>query len=270
MQKISININKWIYTELLETKDIVEQNLKNYRFDEAARNIYKFVWHSYCDWYLELSKTILYSKNQKAIKEVKAVSSYIFKQILIIMHPFIPFITEKIWLRNKLDNSRKSFLMLSNWPKGKFNKDKNYKEVEKMINIISEIRSFKNELNISPGSFIDISIESINNKNKIFFKENNDVLKKLGRINNIHNKDQIRPSASLVISGDVFKLYFDQSIDLNLIKDNLLEKQNKISNDLKISSEKIYKEKPSYKMTVLKLRINFFSSSNIIWSSKSF
>jgi len=239
LQKISININKWIYTELLETKDIVEQNLKNYRFDEAARNIYKFVWHSYCDWYLELSKTILYSKNQKAIKEVKAVSSYIFKQILIIMHPFIPFITEKIWLRNKLDNSRKSFLMLSNWPKGKFNKDKNYKEVEKMINIISEIRSFKNELNISPGSFIDISIESINNKNKIFFKENNDVLKKLGRINNIHNKDQIRPSASLVISGDVFKLYFDQSIDLNLIKDNLLEKQNKISNDLKISSEKL-------------------------------
>ena len=87
------------------------------------------------------------------------------------MHPFIPFITEKIWLKNKLDNSRKSFLMLTNWPKGKFNKNKNYKEVEKMINIISEIRSFKNELNISPGSFIDISIERINNKNKIFFKK---------------------------------------------------------------------------------------------------
>ena len=247
LQKITININKWIYTELIETKDIVEQNLKNYRFDEAARNIYKFVWHSYCDWYLELSKTILYSKNQKAIKEVKAVSCYIFKQILIIMHPFIPFITEKIWLKNKLDNSKKSFLMLANWPKGKFNKDKNYKEVEKMISIISEIRSFKNELNISPGSFIDISIERINNNNKNFFKENNDVLKKLGRINNIYNKDQSKQSASLVISGNVFKLYFDKSIDLNLIKKNLVEKHKKASDDLKISSEKLANSSFIYK-----------------------
>jgi valyl-tRNA synthetase len=52
--KISININKWIYTEFIETKNIVEKNIKDYRFDEAARNAYKFVWNSYCDWYLEL------------------------------------------------------------------------------------------------------------------------------------------------------------------------------------------------------------------------
>ena len=169
LPKLTININKWIYAELLEVKNTVEQNLKDYRFDEASRNAYKFVWHSYCDWYVELSKTILNSKNQKDIKEVRVVSSYIFKQILILMHPFIPFITEEIWLKNKLDNSKKNFLMLANWPKGKSKKDKNFKEVKKMINIISEIRSFKNELNISPGSFIDISVEKINNKS--FFKK---------------------------------------------------------------------------------------------------
>ena len=78
--------------------------------------------------------TIFYSKDQKAIKEVREVSSYIFKQILIIMHPFIPFVTEEIWLKNKLDNSKKNFLMLTNWPKGKSKKDKNFKEVEKIIN----------------------------------------------------------------------------------------------------------------------------------------
>ena len=55
-------------------KNIVEKNIKDYRFDEAARNVYQFVWHSYCDWYVELSKTILNSKNQKDIKEVKIVS----------------------------------------------------------------------------------------------------------------------------------------------------------------------------------------------------
>ena len=183
--KITININRWIYADFLTTKNTVEQNIKDYRFDEAARNAYQFVWHSYCDWYLEFSKTILYSNDKKAIKEIRNVSSYIFKQILILMHPFIPFVTEKIWLKNKLDNSGKNYLMLANWISGKPKKDKYSKEVEKIINIITEIRSFKNELNVSPGSFIDISIEKIKSNNKYFFKKNSVVLKKLGRINSI-------------------------------------------------------------------------------------
>ena len=235
--KISININKWIYGELIETKNIVEKNIKDYRFDEAARNVYQFVWHSYCDWYVELSKTILYSKDQKAIKEVREVSSYIFKQILILIHPFIPFVTEEIWLKNKLDNSKKNFLMLANWPKGKPKKDKNFKEVKKMINMISEIRSFKNELNLSPGSFIDISIEKV--KNKSFFKENDIILKRLGRINNFYNKNINKPAATFVISGDLLKIYFDQTIDLNLIKENLIKRQNKCEEELNKVSQRL-------------------------------
>ena len=235
--KILININKWIYGELIETKNIVEKNIKDYRFDEAARNVYQFVWHSYCDWYVELSKTILYSKDQKAIKEVREVSSYIFKQILILLHPFIPFVTEEIWLKNKLDNSKKIFLMLTNWPKGKSKKDKNFKEVKKMINMISEIRSFKNELKVSPGSFIDISIEKV--KNKSFFKENDIILKRLGRINNFYNKNINKPAATFVISGDLFKIYFDQTIDLNLIKENLVKRQNRCEEELNKVSQRL-------------------------------
>ena len=237
--KISININKWIYRELIDTKNLVEKNIKDYRFDEASRNIYKFVWNSYCDWYLELSKTIFYSKDKKAIKEVRAVSSYVFKQILILLHPFIPFITEEIWLKNKLDNSKKNFLMFANWPSDKLNKDKNLREVERIISIITEIRSFKNELNVSPGSFIDISIEKINKKNKKFFVNNNIVLKRLGRINNFLDKDKNIPSATLIIEGDMFKLYFDQSVDLNLVKENLTKKQSKYQEDLNKISQRL-------------------------------
>ena len=237
--KISININKWIYRELIDTKNLVEKNIKDYRFDEASRNTYKFVWNSYCDWYLELSKTIFYSKDKKAIKEVRAVSSYVFKQILILLHPFIPFITEEIWLKNKLDNSKKNFLMFANWPSDKLNKDKNLREVERIISIITEIRSFKNELNVSPGSFIDVSIEKINKKNKKFFVNNNIVLKRLGRINNFLDKDKNIPSATLIIEGDIFKLYFDQSIDLNLIKENLIKKQSKYQEDLNKISQRL-------------------------------
>ena len=237
LPKIKININKWVYSELLETKKIVEKNIKSYRFDEAARNAYQFVWHSFCDWYLELSKTILYSNNKKDIKEIREVSGFIFKEILVLMHPFIPFVTEEIWLKNKLDNSGKNYLMFSNWISGKAKKDKDFKEVEKVINIISQIRSFKNELNVSPGSFIDISLGKINKKKQIFFKDNEIVLKKLGRINNFFNKDVNKPSATLVISGDLFKLYFEENVDLNLIKENLISKQRKNETEMdKISS----------------------------------
>ena len=237
--KISININKWIYRELIDTKNLIEKNIKDYRFDEASRNAYKFVWNSYCDWYLELSKTIFYSKDKKAIKEVRAVSSYVFKQILILLHPFIPFITEEIWLKNKLDNSKKNFLMFANWPSDQLNKNKNLREVERIISIITEIRSFKNELNVSPGSFIDISIEKINKKNMKFFVNNNIVLKRLGRINNFLDKDKNIPSATLIIEGDMFKLYFDLSVDLNIIKDNLIKKQSKYQEDLNKISQRL-------------------------------
>ena len=229
--KAKININKWIYSELLKTKHIVENNIKDYRFDEASRNIYQFVWHSYCDWYLELSKTILNSNNKKDIKETKEIASYVFKEILVLLHPFIPFITEEIWLKNKLDNTNKDFLMYSNWVPEKPKKLK-FTDVESIIEFITEIRSFKNELSISPGSYVDISLSGIGKKSKSFFHKNDVVIKRLGRIAKFIDKDQNKPSASLVIKGSVFKLYFEQSVDLNLIKENLLSKKAKYQGEM--------------------------------------
>ena len=225
--KISININSWIYSELIKTKSKVKKNLKEYRFDEAAKCVYQFVWHSYCDWYLELSKTILFTSKDKSKKEVKEVSSYIFKQILILMHPFIPFITEEIWQKNKFDSSKKFFLMHTNWLSEKLKKNTKSNDVERIINIISKIRSFKNELNVNPGSFIDLSLENIKAKDRLFFNNNDTFLKKLGRINSFLPKDKKEPSATIIINGDIFKIFFDQNVDLNLIKENLLKKKSK-------------------------------------------
>ena len=104
---------------------------------------------------------------------------------MIYLHPFIPFVTEEIWLKNKFDNDGSDYLMLKNWLSGETNKDSSTEQVENIINIISEIRSFKNELNVSPGSFIDVSISNINKNQKDFINTNEIILKKLGRINNI-------------------------------------------------------------------------------------
>ena len=236
---LTININKWIYSELLEAKDKIEKNLKDYRFDEAAKNAYQFAWHSYCDWYLELSKTILFSEEEIVKDEVRKVSAYIFKQILILLHPFIPFITEEIWLKNKFDNSGKDFLMLANWPIGNLDKDSSTNQVEKIISIISELRSFKNELSVSPGSFIDISIEGISKNEQSFFIENETILKKLGRISNLIDKDLTKPAATLVVSGDMFKIYFAEDVDLELIKESLTTRQNKYQEEMNKISQRL-------------------------------
>jgi len=237
--KLTININKWIYSELLLAKNKIEKNLKEYRFDEAAKNVYQFAWHSYCDLYIELSKTILFSEDENAKDEVRKVSAYIFKQILILLHPFIPFVTEEIWLKNKFDNSGKNFLMLANWPSGSFKKDSRTDQVEKIISIISELRSFKNELSVSPGSFIDISIEGIDKKEAIFFAENEIILKRLGRINNLFDKDLDKPAPTLMVSGDLFKVYFAEDVDLKLIKENLTSRKNKYQQEMDKISKRL-------------------------------
>ena len=129
--------------------------------------------------------------------------------------------------------------MYENWPSGKAKKDQSQKDVEKIIDIISELRSFKNELNVSPGSFVDISINKIAKKNKTLMSNNEVVLKRLGRINNFYEKDQAKPSATLVISGDIFKIYFDENVDLNLIKENLVKRQGKYQEEMDKISQRL-------------------------------
>ncbi len=231
-KELKVNINKWIISEYYSINNQIKQNIKDYRFDEAARNAYQFVWHSFCDWYLELSKTILYSEDKSSIEEVKKVSAYIFREILIILHPFIPFVTEEIWLNNKLDKDSSDYLMLANWSEEKPQESNEYNDVSNIIEIITSIRSFKNEIGVSPGSLIDISLANTNSQTQDFFNKNEIVLKKLGRISNILLEDQKKSSASLIIKGELYKMYFEQDVDIKTIKDTLLKKHSKIKDEM--------------------------------------
>ena len=231
-KELKVNINKWIISEYYSINNQIKQNIKDYRFDEAARNAYQFVWHSFCDWYLELSKTILYSNDKSSIEEVKKVSAYVFREILIILHPFIPFVTEEIWLNNKLDKDSTDYLMLANWSEEKPQESNEYNDVSNIIEIITSIRSFKNEIGVSPGSLIDISLANTNSKTQDFFNKNEIVLKKLGRISNILLEDQKKSSASLIIKGELYKMYFEQDVDIKTIKDTLLKKHSKIKDEM--------------------------------------
>ena len=229
---LKLNINKWIFVEFTNTNEKIKKSIDSYRFDEAARIAYQFVWHSFCDWYLELSKTIYYSNNQSSKDETRSVSAYIFREILILLHPFIPFITEEVWLKNKLDRNSKDYLMFANWSEDKGKTDKSHIEVNKVIDFITSIRSFKNELGVPPGSLIEVSLEKTNNEIKNFFDLNKIILMKLGRIKNISYKDLNKSSASLILDGEQFKIYFEEDVNLNRVKDTLQKKLDKLNKEI--------------------------------------
>ena len=115
IKKVTLDVNKWIYLELVKTSKEAQKNILNFRFDEAARIIYQFVWHSYCDWYVEFLKPIFDSKHKANLEESRNMASFIQANILILLHPFIPFFTEKVWQDFKFKNYFKSPLMFKDW-----------------------------------------------------------------------------------------------------------------------------------------------------------
>jgi valyl-tRNA synthetase len=236
IKKIKLDINKWIYFELIKTNINAQKNILNFRFDEAARIIYQFVWHSYCDWYIEFLKPIFDSKDQKKLKEARNFAAYIHSQILIMLHPFIPFFTEKIWLDLKLDAALKSPLMNKDWilPVKKINLyKKSYKKIDWIIELITNIRSTKADLEISPGSYIDISIEEIKDDKKDIVNDNLILLKRLGRIINIHKSSIGKSGINIIVGSESVTLYFNEDI-------NLTDQKLKISNKVKNLESKVF------------------------------
>jgi valyl-tRNA synthetase len=136
-------VNKWIIGEVVETVAALDKAMAELRFDAAANIIYHFVWDQFCDWYLELIKGALDD-------ETKAVAGWVLDQILVMLHPFMPFITEELW--HGLGD-RPYDLIVARWPEPKASVDADAKaEVEWLIKLVSEIRAARSELNIAPGA----------------------------------------------------------------------------------------------------------------------
>ena len=231
--KTNLDINKWIYFQLTKTNEEVKKHILNFRFDEAAKAIYQFVWHSYCDWYIEFLKPIFDSKNEKNLEESRNMLSFVQFNILILLHPFIPFFTEKVWQDFKFNKYFKKSLMLKSWdikPKQSFNNS--YTKIDWLIDLISSIRSTKVDLNISPGTFINISTSELNSKKVSLINDNISVFKRLGRVTNVINSKSAKNGVKIIVGGEPITLYFDQNLNLN-------EQKQKISNRVKDLDSKI-------------------------------
>jgi valyl-tRNA synthetase len=250
--KIKLSINQWIYSEFCDANELIKKHIKDFRFDEASKVLYNFVWHSYCDWYLEFLKPIFNSKNKNSILEAKQFSSYMLLNILKLLHPFVPFFTEHVWQINKYYNEEKSDLISSNWPVSKKIKSykKNSEEVDCIIDIISAIRSTKVQLNIPPKEYCDIVYFKESIKIKKFINNNVEIVKQVGRVNNIDLKSGKNDSIiQMIILKEKIGLKFQTNIDLKAQKDKLsnklkdLEKQI-ISLNQKLNNKNYVKKAP--------------------------
>jgi valyl-tRNA synthetase len=246
-KKININsiklpINQWIYNEFVLTQNLVSKSLDIFRFDEAAKHIYQFVWHSYCDWYLEFLKPIFNSKNKSELNEVRLFSAFMMANILKLLHPFIPFFTEKVWTINGYKKIFKSNLILSEWPEYKIiTKFKtNCLNINNLIEFISNIRSSKSELKITPKLYCDIHFLEKTSKINKTVQTNLVLAKHVGRIRNILKSKTNNDNTIEILSlNEKISLSFSENIDLASQKIRISQKIENLNKQISTLKNKL-------------------------------
>ncbi|MCB2193862.1 MAG: class I tRNA ligase family protein, partial [Deltaproteobacteria bacterium] len=152
--------DRWILSRVSRVADEVGRAIEEYRFNEAASTAYQFVWHEFCDWYLELAKGPLYDESdRKRQKATKAVLAEVFSRLLRILHPFMPFVTEELFQR--LPGAEGS-IMAAPWPGGR--EDQIDPQAEHDMNLIMEVigavRNIRGEMGISPGKVVPVVLSA--------------------------------------------------------------------------------------------------------------
>ena len=179
IKNAKLAVNKWIIAKAKEATNEVTENLNNYRFSDAANAVYQFVWGTFCDWYIELTKPIFYGENADDIKETRAVSAWVLDRILVILHPFMPFVTTELW--NNL-TARNEKLIKAAWPKDeKINQaDKN--EIDWAVDFILAIRSLRSAMNLPAGAKLSAYIKDLNNESSSVIENQNKLICTLARL----------------------------------------------------------------------------------------
>ena len=231
INSIKLPVNQWIFNEFIRTQNLVTKNIEIFRFDEAAKNVYQFVWHSYCDWYLEFLKSIFNSKNISDIKEVKLFASFMMANILKMLHPFIPFFTESLWDKNNYKKIFKTNLISADWPEYKKNIkfNTNHNDISKIIEFISSIRSTKAELKVTPKLYSDVYFLEKSSKLSILIKKHISLVKQVGRINDILKKQEINKNTIEILAlNEKISLKFSEDINFTAQKQHILQKLENI------------------------------------------
>jgi valyl-tRNA synthetase len=231
--------DRWILSRLNRVIESAADALDTYRFNDAAGELFNFVWHEFCDWYLEAVKPALYGKKGEGQKEAAlGVLWHTLHDILVLLHPFMPFVTEEIW--HKLPGTRGS-IMKATYPSdhGDTVGIVRDKEVESqmalLIEMISGIRNIRGEMNISPSLALQVWVQSTDHATSETIHYHQDVVINLARLKSLHvsnTAERPKSSATAVVDGATIFVSLEGIIDFAKESERLEKEINKLSNEL--------------------------------------
>ncbi len=225
-----VTVNRWIAGETARTEAKVRAALDEYKFNEAAGALYQFVWNVFCDWYLELIKPILTGADEAAKAETRATTAWVMDQILLLLHPFMPFVTEELWQQT---GKRSQWLIASDWPAYKGLGDAAADaEMEWVIRFISEVRSVRAEMNVPAGAKIACVLVSANSETRRRADAWENEIMRLARLSSIGFEDAVpKASAQIVLDEATVALPLEGVIDFGAEKTRLAKELEKIAKD---------------------------------------
>ncbi len=209
----SLAVNKWIIAETVKTVQAVDLALADYRFDGAANAIYQFVWSRFCDWYLELIKPVSVGEERGTIDpESKVVAGWVLDQILVLLHPFMPFITEELWHAMA---PRDHDLIVAQWPMADARSldPAAEQEIDWLIRLVGEIRAARTELNVPPGARLPLHVRDADAQTTERLARQSAVLARLARVDRTDG-DATGGAAQVVVDEATFVLPLEGVIDL--------------------------------------------------------
>ncbi|MCE9649343.1 MAG: valine--tRNA ligase [Parvibaculum sp.] len=244
------NVNKWIVGEVARVAANITTEIDGYRFNEAAGSAYRFVWNVFCDWYLELIKPLLLGDDDAAKAETRATAAWVLDQILLILHPFMPFMTEELWATTA-GPTRKSLLAVAPWPEltGLNDADADA-EMGWVIRLISDIRSVRAEMNVPAGAKIPMLIKGASAENLARLARHWDLIVRLARLSSADATETVPAGAlQMVLDEATVLLPIADVVDLKAETARLAKELGKLEGeigkiDAKLGNEKFIASAP--------------------------
>jgi valyl-tRNA synthetase len=240
---------QWILSRLAETVEAVNRHLTDYRFNDGASAVYQFVWHEFCDWYIELVKPVLYEGSEGEKKAVVDSLFHVLKNVLLLLHPFMPFVTEEIWSR--LFGKGRS-IMVSEYPEALERFPAAELRMQYLMDAVNGVRSIRGELNVAPSAELAVHIRTLSKDAEEVLRGNLTALVKLARCREVTLGPEVtRPRGSAVAVKDRMEIYLplEGIIDVDremqrLSKEKLKLDQSVVSLRRKLSNEEFLKGAP--------------------------
>ena len=213
---VQLTLNKWIVGKVVEAERAMSGAIDTYRFNDAASSIYQFTWNTFCDWYVEFAKPMFMGDDENARAETQATAAWVLDQILLLMHPITPFITEELW--TKLSDKRTSSIMIAEWPElddTLINTSAN-EEMDWVVRLISQVRTIRSEMNVPPGAKIPLILKDAGERAQSCLVNHADLLKRVARLSSLELLSGDVPAGSVqdVIDEAILILPISETIDL--------------------------------------------------------